>query len=410
MQKRLSNYIEVIPYNDGFVLFNKLNSNILFLDNEYIFITDGKVTVDCSDEDAKVLDDCGFFVEDSVVREYIRKECMHQQIMKRTSVILSVTEKCNLSCKYCYQSKWKKDDELSDNEYSSIVLEYIKEIIPKINDIEGVLNVYFIGGEPLLKSNLIISITQEVMRFIDEGSYDYLTTKFHIDTNGLLLTRDFIERFPNLCITTTLSLAEDHNNLRSESFEQLYSVLSGLTDVFDGAVYRLNIRYNTHHGNFSDLDKFLKSIDQIGIKYSLDIQNIMNTPTADFVNKLNDDDFEKVYLRQFVPCLLKHNIVPNILPITGLSRHCSCANVLSRKYYSNGQIVLCDAMPKSNRDEPLGAIPPLPEMCVRCYDFPYCGGPKPCDKSECSGIYSKKSAVRERIIAYIESESVMESD
>lgn len=44
----------------------------------------------------------------------------------------------------------------------------------------------------------------------------------------------------------------------------------------------------------------------------------------------------------------------------------------------------------------------LPEKCINCYDFPYCGGPKPCDTLECTGLYRKKDAARDRIIAYIE--------
>lgn len=410
MQKILSNYIEAIPYNNGVVLFNKLNGNIVYLDKEHVSQTGETTTIDCSDEEIDALDSYGFFIDDSVVRDCIRKKCSHQSILKKTSVVLSVTEKCNLSCKYCYQSVWEKDEPLSDEDYTSMVLGYLKEIIPQINDIEGILDISFIGGEPLLKSELITLIVQEILAYVAKKHYDKIEIKFNIDSNGLFLTRDFIKKFPNLTVTTTLSLSDDHNNLRSGSFDQLFNTLSQLSDVFDGSAYRLFIRYNMHHGNFDDLDKFITMLESIDVRYSLDVQNIMNTPKVAFTNKLDDTNFDKIYLSKILPCLLKHNLIPAIIPNFGLSRHCSCANILSRKFYSNGQIVLCDAVPKSNRELPLGEMPTLPEACVCCYDFPYCGGPKPCDTSECTGTYRKKATARNRIIAYVKYSGILDDN
>lgn len=408
MLKKLSNYIEVIPHNNGYVLFNKINGSIVFFNREYIFRKENEFTVLCSEEEENILENSAFFIDELKVRNFIREKCSRQHLMKKTSIILSVTEKCNLSCKYCYQSKWSKDDSLTDEAFISVIMEYFKEIIPQIDNIGGVLNIYFIGGEPLLKSDLILKITHTILAYSNYKGYIHLKTNFYIDTNGLLLSRDFIKKFPNLSVSTTLSLADDHNKLRSNSFEPLYNILNDLKDIFDGNIYRLNIRYNIHHKNYHELNDLVEKLNDTGIKYSLDIQNIMNVPSATFVNKLNNADFEKIYLEKIVPLVLKRGIIPNILPEFGLSRHCLNANILNRKYYSNGQIVVCDAIPKSNRNQPLGELISLPEMCINCYDFPYCGGPKPCDTYKCTGIFRNKQNVRDRIILYVKQSGILE--
>lgn len=116
---------------------------------------------------------------------------------------------------------------------------------------------------------------------------------------------------------------------------------------------------------------------------------------------MSNSDFEKRYIGKIIPVLLKHSLAPDILPSYGLSRHCLGGNALSRKFYSNGQDVLCDAFPK--RPEPItkDRLPPLPDMCIGCLDFPYCGGPKPCDTKKRTGIYADRDNARSRIVTFV---------
>lgn len=336
-------------------------------------------------------------------KNIIEKNLTNPQRKKDTTVIISVTEECNLSCRYCYQKGWNKNDKIADVEYVSLIMEYIQKIIPEISRMRGKLHICFIGGEPLLRQDIIFILVEKITTLINSKYYNDVTVKFHIDTNGLLLTRDFLLAFPNLSVNTTLSLADDHNNLRSNSFTPLIDILTGLRDLFDYGRYELNLRYNVHHDNAKQIEHYIQMIEQTGLKYRLDFQNIMNASPSRFVNQLSDQAFEEIYINEIIPILLSKSMDARILPEYGLTRHCLGENELNCKFYSNGQVVLCDAFPKENRDVPTKRITALPNMCIKCYDFPYCGGPKPCDTAECKGVYKGKVVARKRIISYVNS-------
>lgn len=283
-----------------------------------------------------------------------------------------------------------------------LVINYFKKILPHISKINGTLNVCFIGGEPLLKKNLIKLIINEITSLTNIEDNKNVKITFNLDTNSMLLTRDFILEFPNLTVNTTLSLQSDHDTLRSKSFFEVVNSLKNLKDVFDGIKYKLIIRYNVHHGNVKQIEQFIVFLNSLGLKFVLDFQNIMNSSSANFINKLSDDEFEEIYVNYIVPILIDHSIKAKILPEYGLSRHCSCIGKFDCKFYSNGQIVLCDAFAKKSVNTPKIEMTLLPEMCIKCFDFPYCGGPKPCEMIKCTGIYDKKNAARNRIIRYVE--------
>lgn len=92
----------------------------------------------------------------------------------------------------------------------------------------------------------------------------------------------------------------------------------------------------------------------------------------------------------------------DILPKYGLSRHCLGIGKFNRKFYSNGHVVLCDAFAKRAICDDKVELAPLPEICIKCFDFPYCGGIKPCKEPNCTGNYSDKEIVRKRILCYVE--------
>lgn len=97
--------------------------------------------------------------------------------MTLKGVFLTLTNKCNLYCKYCYQNSSPKVDtsdelKLKDWEGLLIKLKYFK--IRKIN---------IVGGEPLLYDKL-----WKFLKEIDKK------IKIRIFTNGLLLDEQKIKR------------------------------------------------------------------------------------------------------------------------------------------------------------------------------------------------------------------------
>lgn len=152
----LSGYVEVIDYEDTFVLFNKLNGCIVQLEKKYVSHKDGKVFLRHLENDCmKFLSENDYFVDDKSIQDFIQNTLSHPTLSTNTDLIFSVTEKCNLSCSYCYQHNWNKCTSLSNSEYLSLGETYVRSIIPCIQQKSGELNINFIGGEPLLNAELM---------------------------------------------------------------------------------------------------------------------------------------------------------------------------------------------------------------------------------------------------------------
>lgn len=120
--------------------------------------------------------------------------------MKTLLVVLS--EKCNLDCTYCGVDKWSKkaiDPDLYLAEFRKMRAEYPEETI-KID---------FFGGEPLLQIPLI----QEILNGVkDDGNVELF-----MPTNGLLLDKDSVQFLIDNNIKVSLSfdgLWQDRNRLQ----------------------------------------------------------------------------------------------------------------------------------------------------------------------------------------------------
>ena len=120
--------------------------------------------------------------------------------MKTLLVVLS--EKCNLNCSYCGVDKWSKnriDPDLYLEEFRKMREQYPDEII-KID---------FFGGEPLLQMDLIETIL--------EGVKGDNNLKLFMPTNGLLLTEEIADFLIEHNIEVSISfdgLWQDKNRLQ----------------------------------------------------------------------------------------------------------------------------------------------------------------------------------------------------
>lgn len=395
----LSSYVEVVDYEDTFILFNKLNGSIVQLEKQYVIQKGSKVFLrHLENDNMDYLSANDYFIDDITVQTYIRDNLSGPALSMETNLTFSVTEQCNLSCSYCYQHSWDKRTSLANSDYIRLCEEYVSSIIPTIWQKCGRLHINFIGGEPLLKAELVTKL----MKMIERVNASRIPVDYHIDTNLTLITREFITQFPNLAVYTTLTPEKDHNALRSNSYRTVIDKLVEIRDIFDGKKFKIGIRYNANHENISMVSQTIEELNKLNFRWSFDVQNIANSPCAPYINKLTEKEFQKVYLNDIVPVLIANGLTPNILPAYGLSRQCKASSILDRKFYSNGQIALCDAFPKSEVSASVAQLATLPDECIECCDFPYCGGPKPCDTIKCEGIYAHKDNAISRIKAYME--------
>ncbi|NEU05134.1 radical SAM peptide maturase, CXXX-repeat target family [Clostridium senegalense] len=109
------------------------------------------------------------------------------------TITFSVTEDCNLRCKYCYMSKKNNFKKMSFDTAKKAV-DYILNDRKNFNSSSVVWD--FIGGEPLLEINLIDKISDYIkqqMFLLDHPWFN--SYRFSISTNGLLYDSSEVQRY-----------------------------------------------------------------------------------------------------------------------------------------------------------------------------------------------------------------------
>lgn len=102
---------------------------------------------------------------------------VRQEINRFNNVIIAITKKCSLQCDHCFEwESLNKKENLSTGE--------LIEIVQKLQK-QGVSEIQFSGGEPMLKIDRII----EILNAVDKKS-----TSFWIDTSGFKFTEENAKR------------------------------------------------------------------------------------------------------------------------------------------------------------------------------------------------------------------------
>lgn len=139
-------------------------------------------------------------------------------------VIVSITQKCNLNCIFCYNTEYVKNNSIS--EMSS---EEVKQVIDMLSD-AGCLGIGFNGGEPTLRDDLFDLISYA-------NSKDLIPL---IATNATLIDKKYAEKLRNsgLCYAQ-VSLdgnPDTHDSLRGRK-GTYKETLKGLKNLVDAGVY-----------------------------------------------------------------------------------------------------------------------------------------------------------------------------
>jgi MoaA/NifB/PqqE/SkfB family radical SAM enzyme len=106
----------------------------------------------------------------------IRSRCAKQGVPAPPILILSITNRCNLECKGCYQQEFHPSIE------QELTTERLKEITQEAHEL-GIRFFVISGGEPLIRPEML-QITQEYREII-----------FLIFTNGTMIDETVVMRF-----------------------------------------------------------------------------------------------------------------------------------------------------------------------------------------------------------------------
>lgn len=155
---------------------------------------------------------------------------------KLEQITLELTEKCNLSCKYCiYQH--------NNSDFRSFGYKDMDWNIAKLSidyalaHSDKTIAITFYGGEPLLKIDLI----KECVKYALEKNIDNKDIRFSLTTNLTLMTKELAQYFasiPQFSIVCSIDGPEDiHNNNRvfnngSGSFDKAIIGLNNLIEAY----------------------------------------------------------------------------------------------------------------------------------------------------------------------------------
>lgn len=181
-----------------------------------------------------------------------------------SKVVLNMSNKCNLKCKYCYADGGKyasqKDNLMSDQTFENIVKELLEQGIKHI----GVVS--FFGGEPLLNYRLIKRGIKILDKSITVGTYE-------IVTNGWYLNKDMLIFFKEHNIKLSISIDGPQDITDFLRGKGTYDrVMLGL-DIAKSIGYsnvECSATYTKYHEKFGyTYDGIAKYFEELGVKATI---------------------------------------------------------------------------------------------------------------------------------------------
>lgn len=193
------------------------------------------------------------------------------------SLVLWLTNDCNLRCKYCYAEGGKK------NEYMNFNIAETALQIPQNKN----FNIQLAGGEPLLNFGLIKRLYEEVKN-------KYPKVKISMQTNGTLITKDIAKKLKEMNISLGISLdgpPQINEQLRGKTKE----VVDGLKNLAEeGVIVNLNCVVNNININYLsqliDFAHYIGNVNGIGLDL---LRETGYTIKNNNVSVANSDDIRK---------------------------------------------------------------------------------------------------------------------
>lgn len=315
--------IEVVGKKDV-AIYNLLNRNIILLDKDtyknYLMNT-------LEEYDINYLSEIGILIEDRIdeVEDMKQRINSAKYSPKTMTIFLSLTQKCNLKCIYCYQDSIREKnigDYIEEDNIEKIFL-MLKN---KANEMSK-LNIVLFGGEPLLNKEKVLSIIIRLNELRSRG------LKVHISliTNGVELTQEFLNstyKYLNTIQITIDGKKELHDTMRifpngHGSFDIIYKNLKKACKLFKE---RIALRINVNSNSIYNIYDFIKQLESDNLReyVSISIVPIFENQTnislgcskavekdlLEEVNKLymflakNKFKFEKDFIEG--PCMVRH--------------------------------------------------------------------------------------------------------
>lgn len=179
---------------------------------------------------------------------------------------LMLTNKCNLSCAYCYEQH-KQD-------YGKFTVESLRQAYDwfnKVND-KPKKSFQFFGGEPLLFKKLIKQFIEENDTHLNAHYKNYTGTYISMCTNGLLIDDEFIDfyfgkSYTHMMISIdTFDSSIDIRDTSPEQLEKLTNTIGKIAKRLGTEPQRLVIRSTLSEETAKEMGSFINKLYTIGVR------------------------------------------------------------------------------------------------------------------------------------------------
>lgn len=226
-------------------------------------------------------------------------------------IILQLTQKCNLKCKYCaYEQGTVELQRMESNNHMTLktakqAIDFLYSRSEKCDTVD----ICFYGGEPLLEYNLI----QNLVLYCEE-KFQNKKIAFNITTNGTLLTNEMLEFMANhrFSITVSLDGPESIHNINriSKNNKLTFNIVENNLKKMIKALKGSNstIRINSVLDGTGDLilyDEYMRRYTNMGLNVSAVIIDKVFLPNFQEVNSVF---IEQYNYRKFLCVLSVFNI------------------------------------------------------------------------------------------------------
>lgn len=197
--------------------------------------------------------------------------------MKEKTIVFIVTKDCQLSCKYCYLVAKNSDEEMT-LPIAQKTIDYLlssKLISPQTSIIYD-----FIGGEPLLKIELISDVMEYVLHKM-EKSCNHNDYKIRITTNGILYNNPKVQSFirkyhDHLLMSISIDGTKEKNDLNRifKNGKGSYDLIINNVKLWRRQFSNIGTRMTISHDDVPYVSQSVKHLLSLEIK-KIDINPVL---------------------------------------------------------------------------------------------------------------------------------------
>lgn len=336
--------------------------------------------------------------------------------MRCATVIIKLTTDCNLLCDYCYErNRIQSSITMTPETILTIYSQFLKA-----NIFESIDFVYH-GGEPLLYSTETFFELLEQQRKLRCGLNRHIQIRNCIQTNGILLTDQWIKLFLHFNIDVGVSLdfpPEYHNKIRKSASgsSTFHTIISNMAKLRKEGISDIGVLTVITRRNIDNMKEMYEYFRDRNIPYNLIIYFPDDKPEEDNLivqpDKLAGALTDLFDIWYFDPDPIRISLFEDIVEsfFVGASRSCTYSGKCSDCFglTPNGDIYICDRFSSphfrlgnihthkisdichSNLLEAFVNRASMLKDCVLCPWFRYCQGGCPFNSyATCGTIFQR---------------------